>query len=320
MKKINYFGKEYAVSDDVKWVVTCPSGNVLTFTKEPRMFSKTWISDDIGKRIDIWGAATSNWKNSLREVKDIIVKENELKVGDKVELLGDCYGFKKGQIVELYELEDDGPHLFKGSNDAFSYCDGDGGAYLFSNNYKALTPLDDKKALKIKCVDNKGSGYFTIGKEYDCFITDELGNKESNCDFSHLATCYFGRTLDNVHGTFELVDERKPHPHADLMLKYAMIAQYDDNPWESFEFKNQYTHSWMGVVDHPCWDAENEYRLKPQEPKIQIGQVWTSKEGIDVTIGNLANKLVFTKIEIGGIVIPWSFKEDVFFGSFKCKE
>lgn len=114
-------------------------------------------------------------------------------------------------------------------------------------------------------------------------------------------------------------EEPKPHPHADLMLKYAMIAQYDDKPWENFEFKNQYSDGWMRVIS-PCWDVENEYRLKPQEPKIQVGQVWVSREGVEVNISRLANKLVFTEINIGGLTIPWSFKQNQFFNNFKLKE
>lgn len=216
----------------------------------------TWAAPGGSSRIGISTPVAIDWKSSLRKVEDIIVKENKLKVGDKVMVNKDVCGFKKGQIVDVYELNNDGIHLFKGDNSHFCFCDGEEGAYLWDYEYDIIKELPTPSG----------------------------------------------------------------HPHADLMLKYAMIAQYDDKPWESFEFKNQYTHRWMRVVDHPCWDAENEYRLKPQDPKIQVGQIWVSKEGVEVTVSNLANKLVFTKIEVGGLTIPWSFKQNQFFNNFKPKE
>ena len=187
MKKIIYFGKEYTVGDDIKWVATSECGNVLAFTEEPKTLLGTWIAgDDIGSYIDSWGViAGTHWKNSLRKVEDILVKEG--------------------------------------------------------------------------------------------------------------------------------------HPHADLMLKYAMIAQYDDKPWENFEC-GVGNGVWGDMVADSAFYSNLEYRLKPQEPKIQVGQIWVSKEGVEVNIVNLANKLVFTKIEVGGLTIPWSFKENVFFGNFKRKE
>lgn len=180
----------------------------------------------------------------------------DLKVGDKVELLGDYCGFKKGQVVELCTLCADGVHLFKVTNDACSIYDGIQGSYLYNHHYKVVT-----------------------------------------------------QTAEN-----------KPHHCADLMLKYAMIAQYDDNPWDSFEFKNQYTHSWMGVVDHPCWDTENEYRLKQQDPKIQIGQIWVDDNGLEVTVTNSPVDIVSISLAMCDSYIYWMFPIEKFLQNFKRKE
>lgn len=321
MKKINYFGNEYKVSDKVNYVATDKDGCIWGYDVKPKAGFASFACneppyiDRLGEDSEV----AKNWKDSLRQVKDIIVKESKLKVGDKVELLGDYYGFKKGQIVEVYKLCADGIHLFKGSNDRYSHCDGDGGAYLKKGCYKVITPTADKKTFKIRCVNNKGNSHFTTGREYDCFVVDESGYKWVNCDLSFLNPYYFGDSLDDSHGTFEMVNEHKSHPHADLILKYAMIAQHDDNPWDSFEFKNQYSDGWRRVVN-PCWDSSNEYRLKPQEPKIQPGQVWTSQEGVDVEANECANGLVFTNISVGGLVIPWSFRLIQFLENFKRKE
>lgn len=116
-----------------------------------------------------------------------------------------------------------------------------------------------------------------------------------------------------------MVEEEKSHPHADLMLKYAMIAQYDDKPWENFEFKNQYSDGWMRVVS-PCWDVENEYRLKPQEPKIKIGRIWVDKLGVIVSIRKYSAGIVFINVSVGGLVIPWSYKREYFLNNFKLQE
>lgn len=167
--------------------------------------------------------------------------------------------------------------------------------------------------MKIKCIDNRGNFWFTVGKEYRAWTNGGMLHSESELDAAFLGK------LNNKHGVFEMVEEEKPHPHADLMLKYAMIAQYDDKPWESFECLTT-DGEWVGKSPRVNFMPNGKYRLKPQEPKIQIGQIWVSKEGVEVMVINLANKLVFTKIEVGGLTIPWSFKESVFFGNFKLKE
>lgn len=256
MKKINYFGKEYAVGDDVKWVATNSHGTVMAFTSEPVPVGMSWYGFTfyVLSRLP---SGTIDWRNSLRKVEDIIAEENKLKVGDKVELLGNYCGFKKWQVVELYRLCTNGNHLFKGSNDLFSICDGEEGDHLCAHHYKVVTTTAEHKA----------------------------------------------------------------HPHADLILKYAMIAQYDDKPWESFEFKNQYTPGWMTLVDHPCWDTENEYRLKPQEPKIQIGQVWKSEEGINVVVDTPSDmNTIYFKYHLGGLLIRKSVSLTHFTSHFKHKE
>lgn len=169
--------------------------------------------------------------------------------------------------------------------------------------------------MKIKCIDNKGHSYLTNGASYNAwFIGGELwSGSDNDCGFQ----LYHGNLSTTAHGVFEMVEEEKSHPHADLMLKYAMIAQYDDKPWESFEVLLD--GEWVDC-EHEGLYAGIEYRLKPQEPKIQIGQVWTSKEGVEVEVNRCANGFVFTGISVGGLVIPWSFGLIQFLQNFKRKE
>lgn len=186
MKKISYFGKEYTVSNDVKWVATSECGNVLAFTDEPWMLGRTWIANgDIGSRIDIWGITTKDWKNSLRKVEDILVREE--------------------------------------------------------------------------------------------------------------------------------------HPHADLILKYAMIAQYDAEPWKHFEYET--STGWTPCLSMAAFNENVNYRLKPQPPAAQVGQIWVSKEGVEVMIDTPSHeKTIYFSFDVCG----YNYKNCVtiaeFLKNFKRKE
>ena len=251
MKQISYFGKEYTVSDDAKWVATDVAGYIEIFKQKPSASTLGWVYPD--GLLDKLPAGDIDWRNSLRKVEDILVKENKLKVGDKVMVNSDVYGFRKGQIVEVYELNNNGIHLFKGDNENFRFCDGEDGAYLWDYNYDIIedTPIP--------------SG----------------------------------------------------HPHADLILKYAMIAQYDDKPWESFEVLLD--GEWK-PMDFAGMHSAFNYRLKPQEPKIQAGQVWSDKTGIIVSIRKYSAGIVFIDVSVGGLIIPWSYRREYFLNNFKLKE
>lgn len=249
MKKISYFGKEYTVGDDIKWVVTCSSGNVLAFTEFPRLYCGTWVSHEDGKRIGIWGGATNDWENSLRKVEDIIVKENKLKIGE----------------------------------------------------------------FKIKCIDNKGSPLFKVGNEYRAWYEGMVLCSDSEFTTSHHSS------LDSPYGVFEVVGQGDSHQHADLMLKYAQIAQYDDKPWESFEC-NSGGENWYPMVSTGFFDNFN-YRLKPQGPKIQVGQIWVSKEGVEVVVDTPSDKnTIYFKYRLGGLLIKSSVSFTHFIKNFKRKE
>lgn len=186
MKKISYFGKEYTVSDDIKWVATSSYGAVLVFTYEPIQADIGWAGG-VPHRLDKLPSGTTDWKNSLRKVEDISVSVKE------------------------------------------------------------------------------------------------------------------------------------GHPHADLILKYAMIAQYDDKPWECFECDLD-KDLWCDMFDTTFHTAFN-YRLKPQPPMVQAGQTWVSKEGVDVVVGAGSDKnTIYFKYHLGGLLIKNSFSFNHFIKNFKRKE
>lgn len=90
--------------------------------------------------------------------------------------------------------------------------------------------------------------------------------------------------LPSVSSGLESEPEQKAHPHADLMLKYAQIAQYSDKPWEEFQFKS-ICGTWCNCTNLSRFKPERQYRLKPQPIRIKVGQVWRStKESVLIEV------------------------------------
>lgn len=166
--------------------------------------------------------------------------------------------------------------------------------------------------MKIKCIDNKENPWFEVGKIYKAWYEGGI-----LCSESEWSTCYHS-SLNNGNGVFEMVEEEKSHQHADLILKYAMIAQYDADPWKYFEYET--STGWAPCLSMAAFNKNVNYRLKPQEPKIKVGQIWVDKKGVDVKVRNLSAGIVFTDIEIGGLIIHWSFIKEQFLNNFKIKE
>lgn len=50
-----------------------------------------------------------------------------------------------------------------------------------------------------------------------------------------------------------------PHPHADIMMKYAEVAARRVDPWVEFEIKNT-KNEWIKCVHSFCFYHKNEYR------------------------------------------------------------
>lgn len=86
------------------------------------------------------------------------------------------------------------------------------------------------------------------------------------------------RILDLPSVSSGSIPELKAHPHADLMLKYAQIAQYSDKPWEEFQYKSMW-NTWNNCTRGTRFNPERQYRLKPQPIRIKAGQVWRSTKG-----------------------------------------
>ena len=57
------------------------------------------------------------------------------------------------------------------------------------------------------------------------------------------------------------------HPHAELMMKYAEIAQTTDKPWEHFEVRRNDSCAWEAIHLPVSFYSHMEYRLKPEPPK-----------------------------------------------------
>lgn len=111
------------------------------------------------------------------------------------------------------------------------------------------------------------------------------------------------------------------HPHADLMLKYAMIAQYDDKPWEQFEYLAN-NGTWVTKNESSPFRSDAQYRLKPQPPVVQVGQTWVSPEGITVQVQTVlpVSSTVMFKYLVGGVNQVQCMNTSVFSKVFKRKE
>jgi len=51
-----------------------------------------------------------------------------------------------------------------------------------------------------------------------------------------------------------------PHPHAEMIMKYAEVAQRRNDPWVEFEVKCGEEFSWSNCTSFICFRAEYEYR------------------------------------------------------------
>lgn len=62
------------------------------------------------------------------------------------------------------------------------------------------------------------------------------------------------------------------HPHAELMMEYAKIAQTTDKPWEHFEVWQNDSCVWKSIHLPVRFYSHMEYRLKPEPKTIRIGK------------------------------------------------
>jgi hypothetical protein len=49
-----------------------------------------------------------------------------------------------------------------------------------------------------------------------------------------------------------------PHPHAEMIMKYAEVAQRRDDPWVEFEVNLD--NNWEKMMGNPAWLDYREYR------------------------------------------------------------
>lgn len=57
------------------------------------------------------------------------------------------------------------------------------------------------------------------------------------------------------------------HVHADLIMKYAEIAQHDSKPWTYFQ-ECTISDTWKNCQDNLCFTEYIKYRLKPRTINI----------------------------------------------------
>src|SRR5699024_6016367 len=123
-----------------------------------------------------------------------------------------------------------------------------------SNNTKTVLyygkVLEVPQEAKYIHTDSDGDVYWsnkelkTLGYTFDAFGLDVEYDYITHFNHTEMSTINWLlsqkriQDLPSVSSVLESEPEQKAHPHADLMLKYAQIAQYSDKPWEEFQFKS----------------------------------------------------------------------------------
>lgn len=108
--------------------------------------------------------------------------------------------------------------------------------------------------MKIKAKQIPADSGVTNGKYYEVLEKYEHGYLIINDD---------GVEVKIHHNNCDIING---HPHAELIMKYAEIAQHDAEPWKHFEFK--YDGEWVDLDYSPSFDSDSEYRLKPRTINI----------------------------------------------------
>lgn len=63
----------------------------------------------------------------------------------------------------------------------------------------------------------------------------------------------------------EMAKQGNPHPHSDLLMKYAEISKTDPEPWDHFEYHSDLLGEWLPMRSgDSLFKADYQYRLKPQ--------------------------------------------------------
>jgi hypothetical protein len=51
-----------------------------------------------------------------------------------------------------------------------------------------------------------------------------------------------------------------PHPHAEIMAKYAEVAARRVDPWVEFEYKHKANKNWISFISYPNFNIDYNYR------------------------------------------------------------
>lgn len=92
-------------------------------------------------------------------------------------------------------------------------------------------------------------------KKQQSFIEPNWNRLPSKIKYCHLRHYYFDDIGNEIDWEFIINFERPtiPHPHADLMAKYAEVAAKRVDPWVEFERYNYLTGGWDRLDEHPSW-------------------------------------------------------------------
>lgn len=108
--------------------------------------------------------------------------------------------------------------------------------------------------MKIKSNVTSVNSSVVKGKLYD--VVDKYSDGYLICNDDGLKTKIHRNNCEVING----------HPHAELIMKYAEIAQHDAEPWKYFEYYAAV--GWVECSPLMSFNETVEYRLKPRTINI----------------------------------------------------
>jgi hypothetical protein len=90
----------------------------------------------------------------------------------------------------------------------------------------------------------------------------DWGNVPSNITRVYLDAVWFNSEMKEIERTTICCWDKPipPHPHAEMIMKYAEVAQRRTDPWVEFEVTSSEEFSWSKCNSFICFRAEYEYR------------------------------------------------------------
>jgi hypothetical protein len=76
---------------------------------------------------------------------------------------------------------------------------------------------------------------------------------------------------------------KEGHPHAELMLQYAIDAKTNPEPFHEWEFCSSTSNGFVKCTDHPSWHISTKYRNR-KDSLIEESKKTLKEHGLELNI------------------------------------